>query len=140
MYEYDALATKPYVICNACALARNGLVYFNVTHLDLFTNIASLGSVFHAGIVSYYYNPNIDYEYEVTPSANPFLLRPSKERALVECIKFLDYVDEGLLIEGLKSYLDNFWDDHIYEVGEHFDVSRETLDYWFEEARNDYEV
>lgn len=140
MYEYDELATKTYVICNACALARNGLVYFNATHLDLFTNIASLGSVFPAGIVSYYYNPNIDYEYEVTPSANPFLLRPSKERALVECIKFLDYVDEGLLIEGLKSYLDNFWDDKIYEVGEHFGVSRETLDYWFEEARNDYDI
>lgn len=137
--DWDVNFTEKYVICNACALARNGLIYFSSKHLDLFTNIASLSKI-RTQVMSYYYNPNIDYEYEVTPSANPFLLRPSKERALVECIKFLDYVDEGLLIEGLKSYLDNFWDDKIYEVGEHFGVSRETLDYWFEEARNDYDI
>ena len=106
----DLLVTEPHVICNICALARNGLVIYNAEYLNLFTDNNQLGLMFSAGVVSYYYNPDIDYEYEVTPSeTNPLLLRPSKERALVECIKFLDYVDEGLLIEGLKSYLDNFW-------------------------------
>ena len=138
--DWDVNFTKKYVICNACALFRNGLIYFSSKHLDLFTNIANLNEI-RTQVVSYYYNPDIDYEYEVTPSeTNPLLLRPSKERALVECIKFLDYVDEGLLIEGLKSYLDYFWDDKIYEVGEHFGVTKETLDYWFQEARDDYEV
>ena len=80
----------------------------------------------------------IDYKYELRPSKeNPLLLIPSKERAIAECIKYLDYMDEGELIEALKEYLDRFWDDRIYEVGEHFGVSKEILDYWFEEAKND---
>lgn len=83
----------------------------------------------------------IDYKYELRQSKeNPLLLIPSKERAIVECIKWLKYVDEGELIEALKTYLDMFWDNRIYEVGEHFGISKETLDYWFEEARNDEEI
>lgn len=142
MFRYDDLVKKPHVICNICSLARNGLTTFNPEHLDLFSNIsAELGKVFSASIVTYYYNPDIDYEYEVTPSkTNPLLLLPSKERSIVECIKWLDYVDEGVLIEAIKSYLDYFWNDHIYEVGEHFGVSRETLDYWFKEAEEDEEI
>ena len=137
MFQYDSLVTEKHVICGSCALARTGLVVFNANNLALFTTYAEFDK-FSASAVIYYYNPDIDYEYEVTPSqTNPLLLRPSKERAIVECIKFIDNVDEGLLIEALKNYLSYFWDDKIYEVADHFGVSRETLDYWLQEARED---
>ena len=139
--NYDDLIKQISVICNCCALARAGLILFSKVHLDVFNDSKFLSKRTDTGIITYYFNPDIDYEYELTPSeTNPLLLLPSKERAIVECIKWIDYVDEGVLIEALKDYLDMFWNDRIYEVGEHFGVSRETLDYWFKEAREDEEV
>ena len=138
--NWDKNFTERYVICNQCALARNALVIEDGTRLNLFTKFKKLNFITTQAF-AYYYNPDIDYEYEVTPSkTNPLLLLPSKERAIVECIKWLDYVDEGVLIEALQSYLDYFWSDRIYEVGNHFGVNKETLDYWFKEAREDEEV
>ena len=129
------------VVCGSYALAKNSLLCFNPDILCVFTDSTILEKVTCTGFDYYYFNPDIDYEYEVRPSnENPLLLIPSKERAIVECIKWLDYVDEGELIEALKEYLDHFWDNSIYEVGNHFGISKETLDYWFEEARNDEEV
>ena len=139
-YDWDHEFNELLVICGHCSLIRNGLVIGNSAHLDLFTCYMELHRV-ETLAFTYYYNSFIDYKYEVTPSkSNPKLLLPSKERAIVECIKFLDNVDEGLLVEALKSYLDYFWDDRIYEVGLHFGVSRETLDYWFQEAKEDCEI
>lgn len=142
MFRYDILVQDTHVICNCCALARNGLTSYNSEHLDVFSDKSEkLGKVFSASIITYYFNPNIDYEYDVKPlETNPLLLLPSRERAIVECIKWLDYVDEGVLIEALKDYLDYFWDSRIYDVGNHFDVNKETLDYWFKEAREDEEI
>lgn len=139
--RYNDLIKQTSVVCNQCALARAGLSASGKVHLDVFTDSKNLNQVTDTGVITYYFNPDIDYEYEVTPSeTNSLLLLPSKERAIVECIKWLYYVDEGVLIEALKTYLDMFWNDRIYEVGAHFAVSRETLDYWFNEAREDEEV
>lgn len=139
-YNWDNEFTHSYVICNHCALVRNGLIYANAAHLDLFTKHKELDKISTLAF-TYYYNPDIDYEFEVRPSkSNPLLLLPTAERAIAECIKYIDNVDEGLLIEALKSYLDNFWNDRLYQICEHFGISRETIDWWLEEARNDYEV
>ena len=141
MLRYDSLVKETHVICCHCALARTGLIVFNPDHLELFTENKSLGAKMSASVVTYYYNPHIDYKTDVIPSkSNPLLLCPTKERAIVECIKFIKYVDEGLLIEALQSYIDNFWNNRIYAVGDHFGVNKKTLDYWFEEARNEYEM
>lgn len=139
-YRYDCLVESKHVLCFSCALARNGLIYFNATNLTMFTTYKEIDKV-NAAVVTYYYNPDIDYEYEVRESpTNPLILIPSKERTLVECIKYLDCVDEGLLVEGLNGYLDYFWDGKIYKVADHFGVKRETIDYWLQEAREDCEV
>lgn len=139
-YPWDREFKEPYVICGVCALARNGLVYANAEHLELFTEYRELDRL-NTLAFAYFYNPGIDYEYELSRSvSNPLLLLPSKERALAECIRFADNVDEGFLIEGLKSYLDNFWDDRLYDVAGYFGVTREKLDYWLREAREDCEV
>ena len=80
---------------------------------------------------NFYYNSNIDYVYELSPGqVNPLLLQPSKERAIVENIAHLDWIDEGILIEAMQSYL--LWfrnDEKLYKCADHFNVSRETIDY-----------
>ena len=84
---------------------------------------------------NFYYNSNIDYVYELSPGqVNPLLLQPSKERAIVEN-------DEGILIEAMQNYL--LWfrnDEKLYKCADHFNVSRETIDYWIREAEEDEEV
>ncbi len=140
LYKYDKEFTKCYVLTGACMLARNGMVYASVTHLDLQTDIKEM-DLFYAGISSFFYNPDIDYEYCVSKSvSNPLLLLPSKERAVVECIKHLDWIDEGLLIEGIQNYISNFWDKKLlYEAAAHFNLPEDELEYWLEEARNEYD-
>lgn len=129
------------IACGSYALAQNSLICFSPSIFCVFTDSTILENVTCTGFDYYYRNMAIDYKYELRPSReNSLLLIPSKERAIVECIKWLEYVDEGELIEALKTYLDMFWDNRIYEVGEHFGISEETLDYWFEEARNDEEI
>ena len=129
------------IACGSYALAQNSLLRFSPNILCVFTDSTILEKVTCTGFDYHYFNPDIDYKQELRPSKkNPLLLIPSKKRAIVECIKWLDYVDEGELIEALKEYLDRFWNDRIYEVGEHFGISKEILDYWFEEARNDEEI
>ena len=138
VFKYDILFKNKYVLASSCALARCGLIILNGVHLDLQTKIAELDG-FHTNIFTYHYNPNIDYCYEVKPSkTNPLLLQPSKERAIVECILHLDWIDEGLLIEGLKTYLDQFYNElKLQKVAKHFNLHESKLKYWINEAIND---
>jgi len=140
LYKYDKEFSKCYVITGACAFARNGLIYASVTHLDLQTDIKEMDG-FCTQVSGFHYNPEIDYEYCVTESpTNPLLLLPTKERAIVECIRHLDWIDEGFLIEGLKDYINYFWDSRLLlQAAQHFSLSYDELEYWLEEARNDFD-
>lgn len=141
LISYDFAVDKVVVCCSSTALARNGLVMFDVIHLDLQTKEKELDKM-SFGCFKMFYNSTIDFKYCLTESpSNKLILLPSKERAIVECIKHLDWIDEGLLIEGIKNYIAYFWNEKLlYETAKHFDVPRETIDYWIEEAKNDYEV
>lgn len=137
-YIYDNNYTKIAVLTGACALTRNGLTTGSLQHLDIQTDIESLDGA-QTIPCSFHYNAVIDYVYELTPSrSNSLLLLPSKERALIETLAHLNWCDEGILIEALKSYLLWFRDDKkLYSCAEHFGVSKETVDYWINEALND---
>lgn len=140
-YRFDKYYTESSVITGSCALTRCGLTSCNAEHLDLQTTIQSLDGLKFVPC-NFFYCADIDYAYEVSESpTNPVLLQPSKERALVECIKHLDWCDEGILIEALKSYLLWFRDDEkLYVCAEHFNVGRDTIDYWINEALTDEDV
>lgn len=140
MISYDFAVTKQAVCCSSTALARNGLVMFDIIHLDLQTRKSELDKTNYS-YFSLFYNSDIDYEYCVSKSvSNPLLLLPSKERAVVECIKHLDWIDEGLLIEGIQNYIRNFWNKKLlYEAAAHFKLPEDELEYWLEEARNEYD-
>lgn len=140
-FPYDACYKKKAIITGCCALERNGLIYASSAHLDLQTTFKELDGL-QTCICNFYYNPEIDWDYLLCPmKSNPLLLLPSKERALIECIQHLDWVDEGFLIEALKTYLNWFKDDdRLYACADHFGVSRETVNYWINEALTDEEV
>jgi hypothetical protein len=140
-YIYDNEIKETRVMCAQCAFARQGLIYWIGPHLDLWTYYSSIDGL-NTSAVRYLYNKNIDYEYEVQPYfTNPNLLLPSKERAIVEYIKCERWCDEGTLIEGLKTYLDQFCDmEHLYEVAEFFKLDKPILDYWIKEALEDEEI
>jgi hypothetical protein len=73
--------------------------------------------------------------------SNPLLLKPTKERAIVEYLKNEKWCDEGLLIEALKNYLEQFRnDEELYRVADFYGLERSTLDSWIQEAINDTEI
>lgn len=136
----EEIKTKA-VICGDHALEESGLLYYNPgARLDIFTKYKELDNLY-LSVISYHYNPNIDYTNFVKPlKSNNNLLVPSMERAIIECIKFIDTVSEGSLIEVLKDY--QLWYknyDKLYAMAAFYQVSKEDLDYWIYEAENDYE-
>lgn len=136
-YIADKEIKTKVVICGDCSLARNGLTYYPGGHLDLFTKYENLNKL-DLCIITYYYNPKIDYTHFLTPmETNENILLPSPERAIVECIKFIDNVQEDILIEALLNYK-LFYNsyDKLYEVGKFFDVSKNDIDYWIGEAED----
>lgn len=138
---YDKLVSEQHVVCGPCALARAGLVMFNYAHIQMMTKYKELDALSISFATYYYYN-DIDYEHWVYPSeTNPLLLQPTKERAIVDYIRNEKWCDEGILIEALKSYL--MWfrnDEELYKVADFFNVSRDVIDYWINEALTDEEV
>lgn len=131
--NYDRLFAG--IVTMNTALARNGLVYFSPVYLD----IASKAACSKSGIMRYL-NTNTDTEHYTRPSKdNPNLLIPTRERALVDYMLYQDeYGDEGLLIEALQNYLEQFKDmDKLYEVADFYKLPRETVDYWIKEAEEE---
>lgn len=129
------------VICGNCSLARNGLTYYPGKHLDLFTKYKELDNL-NLSVITYYYNPNIDYTNFVTPmETNVNILLPSPERAIIECIKFIDIVQEDILIEAIQNYKLFYKSyDKLYEMANFYNLPKKELDYWIYESENDYEV
>ena len=136
----DKEIKTPVVICGNCSLARNGLTYYSGKHLDLFTKYKELHNL-NLAVITYYYNPNIDYTNFVRPmETNPNILLPSPERAIIECIKFIDFVSEDILLEAIQNY--KLWYksyDKLYPMADFYQVSKKDLDHWIYEAENDYE-
>ena len=132
---------KRCTLCGVCALAYNGLITYSVDHYDFMTAHKEIDGA-NLLYLSYYYSDTIDdTNFTRVDSNDPFILVPTKERAIVEYIKNEKWCDEGILIEALKSYL--MWfrnDEELYKVAEHFKVPKETIDYWINEALTDEEI
>lgn len=138
-YIYDNnVKDEIVVICCECALARNGLIYHTGHIVKRFVKYKDLDNL-NLVEMKFVYNPNIDYENYVTPEPhNKLILKPTKERAIVEAIQYLDYCDEGELIIALQNYMEQQKDlELLYRVAEFFKLKKETLDYWLQEAREE---
>ena len=139
--RFDTCVTTKRVLCGGCALNIVGLVNWNSEYLILTTDDENFDN-FSLFYMEYWYYANIDYSFCVKPSEdNPLILIPTKERAIVDYLRNEKHCDEGILIEALKTYLLWFKNlDELYRVCEHFDVSRDLIDYWIYEAEHDEEI
>lgn len=127
------------VLSGECALQRCGLTTYLSDGIQAWTLFTEISGIQNA-IVSWYFNPFAANDMDTNPSqSHPNILIPTKERALVEYVMFHEYFDEGILIEGLKSYIyeKNGDTSRLYEEAEKFHLKEETLSYWIKEALED---
>lgn len=140
-YPYDSVLTG--IMTLSSAANRVGLCHFNSWYLDLATDNHELNGI-RFPMCRYIYYPNLDRLHYLVPSeSNPDLLIPTKERAIVDYIKLQDeYGDEGILIESIQSYLRDYEEDlpELYKVADFFKLSRDQLDYWLDEAREESDM
>ena len=142
--SYDTIVGEQMecVLAGPTALYRAGLTSQQTVVLDIWTSYEDIPNGLFAVFVRYYYNPmGKDIQYTVCGKAHKNIHEPTKERALVETIKFHDYFNEGILIEALQNYIRNVEDfSLLYEVAEYFSVSRDDVDYWINEAREESDM
>ena len=143
IYKHDKLVGQDgkHVLIGEQAFARCGLTTLFSPVLQcstLYTNITGIWNP----IVTWYFNPYADrYEHTKPSKVCANILEPTRERALVEYIIFHNYFDEGILIEGLKTYLAETPDlSDLYNEAEFWYCPRKLVDYWIKEAREDCEV
>lgn len=141
--EYDAMVgrTGVYVLCGQTALCRRGLTTAITNLLQVWTLYPNISRV-NTGITQFFFNPVINYTDDLNKSPkHPNILEPTQERALIEAIWLREYFDEGILIESLKSYDFQHNGDFskLYEIAHKYHCTREMLNYWIEEARNDFD-
>ena len=144
-YEYktNVLTTEGfYVLAGDDALYQAGLTTQPVPTPMCWTTYEEIPIGLDAVFVKYYFNPyGKDTKYTNPRKTNRYLHEPTKERALVETIKFHGYFNEGILIEALQNYIRNVKDfSLLYEVAEYFSVSRDDVDYWINEAREESDM
>lgn len=135
----DTAALHAQILTQNSALNYAGLIYWYPNCIDVLTNYNELNNVTFY-LTTYYYKPAMNNKHYTRPSKdNPNLLIPTRERALVDYMLYQDeYGDEGLLIEALQNYLEQFKDmDKLYEVADFYKLPRETVDYWIKEAEEE---
>lgn len=136
---------ETHVLCAESALFRVGLSTQASCHLSMWTEDVLLHGV-SLPEYSLYYRYKLNKEAGLEPHKKyPWMLIPSKERALVDMISQSQFFNEGSLIEGLQEYL-RFENNpsKLYEMGERlslgidfFDATKEKIDYWIKEAEED---
>ena len=131
------------VLAGEFPLILNGLVAKAVMGPDIFTTNIALKDIRIYTRVKYYYVPTIDTEHYVRKYSDeyPNILIPTKERALIECIKYkMDYVDEGVFIEAMYNYITLDCDEKeenyalLNEVADFFEVPWDKVKYWIAES------
>lgn len=125
------VATSDYALnCNGMTTIRKKIidVYAPNIYLDKINN----------RIYKFIYLGDIDYNNYVR-RYNDDLLVPTAERALVDYIRFEKIQDEGTLLWAMQDYLDspNCDINKLYEVSDFYNVPREEVDYWINEAKTE---
>ena len=142
--KYDILfedSKTPIVLVGEHALARCGLTTLHSEIIQAGTLFEGIDGIYNP-IAMWYQTPYAKMDFDTKPSpVHPNVLEPTKERALVEYIYLVDKLEEGILIEGLKTYAFQKDGDYsgLYKMLDKIDVSKETLDYWIKDAEEDYE-
>lgn len=140
--DYDKIVGErlsyPVIVAGECAFSRCGLTSYLANTIQAWTMYLGIDGIW-CEYIMYYFSPWYNDYYETRPSKeHPNILEVTRERAIVEYIIWSKHFDEGILIEGVQTYLNETETlDKLYEVGEHFHLDRKCIDYWIEEAIND---
>lgn len=119
------------------ALVYSGLIQASDRVKDVATSNKNLDWC-RAGRTRYIFNQTLD-DNTYTKLVDNGVHTPIPERALIEWIINDHIIDEGTFIWAMQNYL-NSSDKNLpllYEVANHFGVSRETVDYWIKEAEEE---
>ena len=126
------------VLCGITSLSLNGLSSAWSSFICSTTSKKEFDGI-NTGLRAWIYNPNVDKEsfLRVEHLLGEDLLVPTKERALIECMKNPSIVDEGHLCEAIVDYLEYTSDsskEKLYEMAQFFDFPVEKVDWWISEA------
>lgn len=137
---YLQINSEQHIVSGEAALQMNGLIYGNGV-LCVNTPHEFLDGLTRGDVVTEYYHFN-DNNYCRPESSVPNLQIPSKERAIIDTINFIDKnFIEGLLIEALQEYISRYNDlSKLYEVADHYKVPRDKVDYWIKEAQEESDM
>lgn len=144
-YKYKASVLNEngsYILAGDDALYCAGLTRQPVDTPMCWTTYKEIANGLFAVFVRYFQNPmGNDLAYTNPSPIHENIHEPIQERAIVETIKFHEQFNEGILIEALQSYIYNRTDfTLLYEVGDYFNVSKDDIDYWLNEAREESDM
>ncbi len=124
------------ILAGECAFQYNGLTTLIDNSLQCWT-LSLITPNRARETVIWYFNPFADkYMETALRDVTDLYLTPTRERAIIEYIIFNDYFDEGILIEGIQSYMGEYDGklEDLYRVGKLFHLDRSYIDYWWKEA------
>lgn len=139
MDYFDSLvgADGKHILIGNSALNRHGLLTVVTLQLQCETPIQEINSL-GTFIVRWYYSTDATNYKNTTESKCKNILVPTIERSIVEYIKYLSNFSEAYLIEALCTYLSRDTDlQHLYDAAKEYNLPKEVLDYWLNEARNE---
>ncbi len=139
--KYLTLWNRPHLIVGESALARNGLMYGSCV-LCIYTPYKELHHLNFNDVYIEHYHITDDKECISCIDNNFNIYIPTAERAIVDTIINLDnnYI-EGPLIESLQNYSSKNDDlSLLYKVADTYNLSREDLEYWLQEAREESDM
>lgn len=143
--HYDELlgSSGDFVVCGENAFMRVGLTTLWMDTIKAWTPYSEVHGI-ATPYVQWYYNSDAKNIEDTKPSTKcTHIHEPTRERAIVEYIKFREYFDEGILVEGIDTYLLFNKDSdlsELYRIADKYKLPKSELDYWLNEARNDREV
>ena len=142
---YEFANQGMYVMTGLSALVLNGLVAHAFGPPCFLTNNKNLDNIKIRHRVFYYYEEEVDFDNFVVPfdERATNIMFPSKERAIVDCIRFkMRNVDEGIFLEALYNYVifecgekqDDF--RNLREVSDFYNIDWAVMEYWTNEAED----
>lgn len=127
------------IIMGTNALVINCLSTAIETILIVATKEEWLGGL-DLGPMQYKYIPDIDDKNFLNPiNDNEKLFIPTSERAIIDAIRYPDFVRDEYTLQAIVDYCDmRYKTDHskLYEVAAFYGIGKEEMDYRIEDARD----
>lgn len=139
MYDrrLDNLLKRKHVIAGECALFRRLLIKEYTGKVPIYIALDEEAPSNIDFLETYKSTFAEDFSYTSVYKRVENILRPSAERAIVECILNTECFVTPAILEAISCYLSTSSDVKLlYEVAEYFKLPAETLNSWLKEGKN----